>query len=114
MRYCSGPSKRIHLLSKCFSKLGLKDLSRHGIRSEFYLFPLVAHLRDVIKGTQEPILYDRPFNQLVEYWKTRWAVPRSLRKSKWKEFKAVDFVDSFTQILDDDERGNRTTLRGFT
>ena len=84
--YGHGPSRKLKLISLAFKYLNLPKFEYHGIRREFYLFPLVKTLKEVIKRKEEPIYIDRPFNELVDYWKHRWALPRVERKPEWKYF----------------------------
>jgi hypothetical protein len=86
---------KLKLISLGLKYLGLKNLTFHGIKREFYLFPLVKNLEEVIQRGQEPIWVDRPFLKLVDYWKKRWMLPRAERVSRWKEFN----FNSFCQDL---------------
>lgn len=76
----TGPSKRIKLLSKAFQMLGVQQLSSHGLEREIYIIENVSNLSDVIRNRQKPIYYDYSFENIVTYWKSRWAIPRSERQ----------------------------------
>ena len=97
--YGHGPSRKLKLISLAFKYLGLPKFEYHGIQREFYLFPLVKNLKEVIKRKEEPIYVDRPFNKLVDYWKHRWALPRAERKPEWKNFEATKFFKKVEKIL---------------
>jgi len=97
--YGHGPSRKLKLISLAFKYLGLPKFEYHGIQREFYLFPLVKNLKEVIKRKEEPIYVDRPFNKLVDYWKHRWALPRAERKPEWKNFEAKKFFKKVEKIL---------------
>ena len=97
--YGHGPSRKLKLLSIAFRYLKLPKFEYHGIQREFFLFPLVKNLEEVIKKKEEPIYIDRPFNELVDYWKERWALPRAKRKPEWKEFEAEKFFRKVEKIL---------------
>lgn len=84
--YGNGPSRKMRLIDKGLNLLGLKDAVYHNIKREFYLFPLVRNLREVIKTQAEPDYYDRPFDDLYDFWLHRWAIPRSERDRSWMEF----------------------------
>jgi hypothetical protein len=99
-RYGNGPSRRLRLLAKTFRELGLRNFEFHGIKREFFLFPLVNNLREVIQRLEQPLWYDRPFGELQEYWKNRWALPRIKRKNTWKDFNLMTFFREFEEILD--------------
>ena len=64
-----------------------------------YLFPLVKNLIGVIQKKEKSDWYDRPFNNLVDFWKERWSVPRSERLNKWQEFTADSFFKKIQRQL---------------
>lgn len=99
--YGHGPSRKLKLVSKAFRLLGLRGFEYHGIRREFYLFPLVRNLKEVIRAGEKPIYIDRPFADLADYWKKRWALPRSERKSEWKKFNVNKFFEEVEKTLGD-------------
>lgn len=94
-----GPSRKLKLLSLGLKLLGLPRLAYHGIKREFYLFPLVKNLEGVIHNREEPIWINRPFTSLVDYWKERYAIPRSQRLQRWKEFDKEKFFEEVKEIL---------------
>jgi hypothetical protein len=94
-----GPSRKLKLISLALRYLGLPKFQYHGIKREFYLFPLVKNLKEVIKEGAEPIWVDRPFDKLVDYWKERWAIPRAERMSEWKNFDSNKFFKKVEKIL---------------
>lgn len=97
--YGNGPSRKLKLVSTAFRLLGLKDFEYHGIQREFYLFPLVKNLKKVIKNKERPVYIDRPFNELVDYWKERWALPRAKRKPEWNKFESEKFFKEVEKTL---------------
>ena len=97
--YGYGPSRKLKLISLGLKYLGLSKFEYHGIKREFYIFPLVKNLRDVIQKKQEPIWIDRPFNNLATYWKERWAIPRAERMPKWKDFDSNKIFKKVEKIL---------------
>jgi len=97
--YGHGPSRKLKLISLGFKYLGLRKYEYHGIKREFYLFPLAENLREVIKNKKRPIYYKRPFDDLVTYWKGRWCIPRAQRKPEWKNFKANKFFKKTEKLL---------------
>jgi len=97
--YGHGPSRKLKLISLAFKYLHLPKFEYHGIQREFYLFPLVKNLKEVIERKKKPIYIDRPFNKLVDYWKHRWALPRAKRKPEWKDFEAKKFFKKVEKIL---------------
>ena len=97
--YGHGPSRKLKLITLGLKYLGLSKFEYHGIKREFYLFPLVKNLKDVIQKKQEPIWIDRPFDNLVTYWKERWAIPRAERMPEWKKFDSNKFFKKVEKIL---------------
>jgi len=98
--YGHGPSRKLKLISLALKYLNLPKFEYHGIQREFYLFPLVKNLKEVIKKKEKPIYIDRPFNKLVDYWKKRWALPRAERRSEWRKFETKRFFRKVEKILE--------------
>ncbi len=92
-------SRKMRLIGRALRLLGLADYEYHGVKRGFYLFPLVKNLKEVIHKKEEPIWLDRPFDNLVDYWKERWAIPRAKRKPKWKNFNKNAFIEQTIEIL---------------
>lgn len=86
-KYGGGPNWRIRVARTCLEKIGLtNDLLRHGIGREFYAIPLAENFRDYLLGADcEPSYYDPKFNDLVDFFKERWMIPRSERCPDYKE-----------------------------
>lgn len=82
----NGPSKRIKLLYQAFSRLKLPNYSQHQIQREYYLFNHVKNLENVIHKGKNAQYINRPFDELANFWKERWCLPRSSRIDTWKEF----------------------------
>ncbi|MCM8811394.1 MAG: DUF4338 domain-containing protein, partial [Candidatus Omnitrophica bacterium] len=97
--YGHGPSRKLKLISLGLKYLGLSNYEYHGIKREFYLFPLVKNLREIIHNGEKPIWVDRPFNKLVEYWKERWAIPRARRMPEWKNFDSNKFFKKLEKTI---------------
>ena len=97
--YGHGPSRKLKLISLGLDHLGLPSFEYHGIKREFYLFPLVKNLKEVIHRKKKPIWINRPFNDLVDFWKERWAIPRAERILRWKNFNSVDFFKKIEKKL---------------
>jgi len=97
--YGHGPSRKLKLISLALKYLGLPNFEYHGIKREFYLFPLVKNLKEVIHQGEKPIWIDRPFDKLVDYWKERWAIPRAERMPEWRDFNSNKFFKRVEKIL---------------
>jgi hypothetical protein len=103
--YGHGPSRKLRLIALGLRYLGLSNFQYHGIKRELYLFPLVKNLKEVIQKGEEPIWFDRPFDKLVDYWKERWAIPRSKRFQDWKDFNSNEFLEEVKQKLEGVKNG---------
>lgn len=97
--YGNGPSRKLRLIVLGLRYLGIPSFIYHGIKREFYLFPLVENLKEVIQNEEDAIWYDRPFDKLVDYWKERWAIPRAERKPEWKDFRVNRFFKKVNNEL---------------
>ena len=97
--YGNGPSKKLKLLDQAFKILKLPEFDRHGIKREFYLFPLVHNLKEIIKNGEEPQWKNRSFNDLQEYWRQRWALKRAKSMKCWKKFKKNDYFKEIELTL---------------
>lgn len=95
----NGPSRKIKLLDKAFSMLGISGYTNHNIRREFYLFPLAKNLNNVISKNVRPIYYNRKLDDLANYWKERWCLPRSERFTDWKSFNEKRFLYKTKQVI---------------
>ena len=94
--YGHGPSRKMRLISQGMNLLGYKDGNRHGIKRSIYLFSYVKNLSQLIDGEHaRPLWIDRPERDLVEFWKSRWALPK-INKTNYRgyrDFRAGEFVD---------------------
>jgi len=88
----NGPSKKIKLLAQAFDILGLPEYTYHNIQREFFLFPLTKNLKNVISKNVKPKYYNRKLDELTNFWKKRWCVPRSERFDTWKKYDANLFL----------------------
>lgn len=89
----NGPSRKIKLLDRAFSHLGIADYTYHNLFREFFLFPLVKNLPFVLHQNKNPFYLNRPLIELEAYWKERWCIPRSERLKTWQDFNSAAFVN---------------------
>lgn len=94
-----GPSRKVKLIDKAFDLLNLRDYHYHNIQREFFLFSLVKNLDGVINGSQGPIYYDRPLDELTTFWKERWCYPRFCRNNGWIGFDSIKFLETIKKQL---------------
>lgn len=98
--YGTGPSRKLELLRKAFKFLKISAYSYHNIKRGVYLFSNVENLRYVISENQKPKYYNRPFNNLANYWLERYCIPRSNRMDTYKHFNANDYFNKVEEEID--------------
>ena len=98
--YGHGPSRKRQLISKACNMLDLPDYQYHGIKRAVYLFPHALNLKEVITSGNEPIWSDIPFQDLFNFWKKRWMIPRVERDQSWNDFLSVEYFKSVKILLE--------------
>lgn len=83
--YGKGPNWRIRTLRTGLDMLGLSgDLLRHGVRREVFLAPRGSGWRAFLRGESDRVnWFDYNGRALGDYWRERWAIPRSERDDRW-------------------------------
>jgi len=99
--YGSGPSRKMRLIDMAFQELGFKNGVLHGIKRAVYLFPLAANLKEVVSDHQAPIWVDRNEEELADYWKKRWILPRLKERNSFRNFTPQDFIEDIRYNLDE-------------
>jgi hypothetical protein len=89
-----GPSRKMRLIDTALSLIDLPEYHYHNIQREFFLFPVAKNLKNVIERGVKPIYYQRKIDDLTNFWKERWALPRSQRMTDWKDFDGKKFLVS--------------------
>lgn len=78
--YGKGPKQRWQNLARAFAILGLStDHIDHGLKREVFLYPLVDNLVDGMSGKDFGADLSLDVDEFANYWKSRWAIPRSKR-----------------------------------
>lgn len=97
-RYCAptaraaswgnGFRNRREVIKKCLVDLDLpSDWVHHGIKREVFHMPLGDKSLEYLQGsTRQPRFFDFPATSLADYWRERWAIPRSLRNRDFSMF----------------------------
>jgi hypothetical protein len=85
----TGPRIKWQTMVRALERLGFsRDLLCHGIQREAFLFPLISNLKDYMEGlAAEPTYFDRPFADLVTYWRERWLLGRAERVDGWRQWR---------------------------
>ncbi len=91
-----GPKIARQTSARTFALLGLpRELLKHGVKREVFLFPLIRELDAFMAGRVEaPTFYEQPFAELADWWRTRWLLPRARRVDGWHRWdrKNVQFL----------------------
>lgn len=83
-----GPNWRMRTIRKAFDLIGLDgDSLWHGVQREVFVAPLAENYREFLQGkTKRPRYYHRDFNDIADFFKERWIIPRSIRIDTWKQW----------------------------
>lgn len=86
--YGTGPRRKWQIMRAALKKLNFPgDLLKHGVKREAFLFPLIHNLEKYMNGKESvPDYRDLPFQELVEYWRERWLLPRANRVDGWHKW----------------------------
>lgn len=91
--YGNGPSRKMRLINQAMDSLGIANGSSHGIHRAVYLFPLAKNLEDIIQKNKKPIWINRTINEITEYWRNRWIIPRLSQRENYKDFSIDHFIN---------------------
>ena len=72
-----GPSVKMKNISQAMRLLGFQKGSTHGVKRAVYLFRFARNLENVVKYGKRPIWYRRETDDIIDYWKRRWAIRRT-------------------------------------
>ena len=75
-----GPKEAWRNITQVMQMLGIKgdDALHHGIRREAWAVPLAENAWEYLSGqSQQPAYYQESFDELAQYWRERWMLPRS-------------------------------------
>lgn len=88
-KYGDGPNWRIRTIRKALDELGLDgDLLRHGIKREVFVAPRAMGWRAFLRGESTHLYWlDYPLDDLAEFWRERWGIPRGKRDESYRSFK---------------------------
>lgn len=100
----TGPSRKIRLIQEALQLLGFRDGINHSVKRSLYIFPFVSNLEEVIQSNRKPKWIRRGVSRVSEFWRVRWAIPRSLSDKKYLEFDKIKFVDDALREVDECSR----------
>ncbi|MBC7876110.1 MAG: DUF4338 domain-containing protein [Anaerolineales bacterium] len=80
-----GPRIKWQIMVRALERIGFdSSLLRHGVKREIFLIPLIRNLKSYMEGVQKrPDFIDASFDELADFWRTRWLIPRSERVDGW-------------------------------
>ena len=97
----NGPKVRWQNIMRALVDLGIsREYLSHGLKREVFIFELVRNIHSVCQDGAVPDVTS--FNDVVwlNFWKNRWAIPRSERDERWKS------IDAYQIIKDSLERNH--------
>lgn len=89
----TGPKIRWQHYARAFTLLGLpSSYFEHGLRREVFLFRFVEDLDKGMAGESFGKHINLSVYEYSDFWKERWAIPRSERANDWKTFEIKDYM----------------------
>ncbi len=88
----SGPRIKWQTMVRALNRIGLgSEFLKHGVKREAFLIPLVNNLQEYMEGMdRKPNYIDVSFEDLSQFWKDRWLIPRADRVDGWRQWRAID------------------------
>lgn len=91
--YGSGPSRKMRLISMSMSHLGFSCRARHGIKRGLYLLTSLKNLKEVVSEDTPPRYVKLSVEDLSDFWKERWIVPRLKDRAEYMNFEAAKYIE---------------------
>jgi len=89
----TGFRNKREVVGKTLTILGIpKSYCKHGVKRELFLIPLAENFKDVLTKDEKPRYYDNSVNEISEYMKERWVIPRSKRRPSFKVWKNKEYL----------------------
>lgn len=84
----AGPRITWQTMVRALQRIGFsKNLLRHGVPREAFLFPLIENLKDYLEGRTTLAQYRCiPFNEASTWWRERWLIGRAERVDGWRHW----------------------------
>ena len=98
-----GPKEAWRNITQVMQMLGIKgdDALHHGIRREAWAVPLAENAWEYLSGqSQQPVYYQESFDELAQYWRERWMLPRSTRDGDWHNWRREQILSMITPATD--------------
>lgn len=93
-----GPKPVWQNITRTLTMLNIKqDGLKHGIQRQAWAIPLARNAWDYLSGrAEEPDYYETTFDQLADWWRERWLLPRAQRVSDWQDWRRESLLQSIT------------------
>jgi hypothetical protein len=90
----NGFRNRREVIRKCLNNLGLSQkLLYHKIQREIFVAPLASNTQEFLQDEQADLCYfDRSQNDLFNFFRQRWLIPRSERNSEYKGWDPKEWI----------------------
>lgn len=87
-KFGNGPNYRIRVVRRALEHLKLPgDLLRHGVRRAVYVAQMAHNSAAFLRGEHERLRWcGRSLEEVTEYWRNRWLLPRSTRDLSYQTF----------------------------
>jgi Domain of unknown function (DUF4338) len=86
-KWGTGFRNRREVVKKTLTHLGLGEaLLYHGVRREVFVFPMGTNARDALVYGSDLEPFGESADELSDYWKARWLIPRAERTPQFREF----------------------------
>ena len=88
-----GFRSRREILKKALPTLGLpSQWLYHGVKREVFVVPLAKNAKQFLRGDDaEPVWHDQPVDQLFDWFRQRWLLPRAEWDTRYLEFERDSF-----------------------
>ena len=90
----SGFRSKREVVLKALSILELpRDLIYHGVKREVFVVPFAANAREFLQGKDQDLQSsDKSLEEISNFCKNRWIVPRSKRDSTFRDFVVAEYA----------------------
>ncbi len=90
----TGWRNKREVIRKCLSSLELSsEWIYHGVKREAFVVPLASNSKRFLCGGEPcPLFYDQPVEQLFQFFRERWLLPRSYRDKRYKNWYSNEWL----------------------
>ena len=90
----TGFRNRREVVKKCLPILGLSsECLYHGIEREVFVIPLARNSQEFLQGKHDRLRwYQQTDQDIFQYFKKRWLVPRSIRDRRFASWSNSDWI----------------------